>query len=227
MGPGVLTLSCLLALAAGAADIDLTLTPGAGPREAGLKTADLVLRLDDPDTAVRRGAFKALAAEFSARTFSNDVLPPLRKGLTDPDAAIRRDAAFSLAGIASKVYMSSGSAAAPVFGRKVIVDFSRDAELRAALLEAMRSPDPKVRKYAPLVLGLAFPKAADIEAALAARWAVETSTPARQNIVVAVSRAGYSSESSKGLLNEALRDPDRVVRIRARRALKRLGAMPR
>ena len=226
MGSVVFSLSLVLALACGAADIDLMLTPGAAPRDAALKTADLVLRLADADPAVRREAFKTVAAEFSARTFSNDVLPPLRKGLTDPDAAIRRDAGFALAGIASKVYMSSGSATSSVFGRKVVVDFTQDAELRAALLEGTRSPDPKVRKYAPLALGLAYPKSPDIEAALAAQWAVETSTPARQNIVVAVSRARYASEGSRALLDEALRDPDRVVRIRARRALKRLGAAP-
>lgn len=227
MAPPLYALALLLAVPAGAADVVLSLTPGASPREAPLKTSELVSRMGDADPGVRRGAFKTVAAEFSARTFTNDVLAPLRKGLSDPDAAIRRDAAFSLAGIASKVYLSSASATAEAFGRKVLVDFSQDAALRAALLEGLSSPDPKVRKYAPLVLGLAFPRAPDIESALAARWAVETSTPARQNIVVAVSRAGYSSESSRALLTEALRDGDRVVRVRARRALKRLGVKPR
>lgn len=219
-----LLLATAFAAPGAVADLDLTLTPAPARREDPAKTAELVARLGSSDPAARKAAFRSIATEYSARTFPPGVLGPLAAGLSDHDGGIRRDAAFSLAGLASKVYISSRSRDGSAFGRDVAVDFSQEPGVRSALIAGLASADPEVRRYSPLALGMAFGAEPEIESALLSRWKVKKEKPARRNIVVALGKGGYRSEGTVALLKEAVDDPDRVVRIRARRALKRLGA---
>lgn len=210
MNPVVVCL--IMALAALRASADVIEVQAPPKKASSIETGVLVARLSGREAAARRKAFKTVAAEYDLRAFPNAVLAPLRAGLSDRDPAVRRDAAFALAGLASKVSVSTAA-----------VDFSSDPSLRPALLAGLASPDAKVRTYIPLVLGLAYPAAPDIEAALAARFSVEAATAARRNVVAVVGRVGYSSPESLAMLKAAASDPDHVVRTRARRALGRVA----
>lgn len=192
--------------------------------------------VSDPDVVVRRRALLALARMRRA-----EGLAPLRTALGDEDPEARQLALFALGQIEPAAHRDAEEVLRTFLGTSPPAADRRAAVLalgkvgseasEPALLEALESPEPRLREAAAKALGLLVmrgspPRAAPL-APLVPRLD-DTDAKVRRAAAFAFSRGAVPSGPDLGALSAALEkrlrtDEDPEVRIMAGRALAHVG----
>jgi cyclophilin family peptidyl-prolyl cis-trans isomerase/HEAT repeat protein len=190
----------------------------------------------DPDVVVRRRALLALA-----RVRRAEGLAPLRGRLTDEDPEVRQIALFAIGTIEAAAHRDAeeviqaflGTAPSPADRRAAVLALGKvgSSASEAVVLEALESPEPRLRSAAARALGfLAMrldPPAEGPIPSLVPRLE-DTSADVRLAAAFALSRGARPSDATAtavtATLEKLLRaDPNPEVRIMAGRALAHLG----
>ena len=226
------------------ADQGLATVPGAGqlPTLARIEDSRRMTRpvfermVKDPDVVVRRRAVLALARMRRA-----EGLAPLRSALDDADEEVRTTALFAIGNIEASAHdeaeevvtaflAGSPTAADRRAAVSALGNIGSDAS-EPLLLEALESPEPRLRAAAAKALGLTAmrgePPQAPPAASLAPRLTDEDSQ-VRLAAAFAFSRgarpADATAEAVTATLEKLFRsDPEPEVRIMAGRALSNIG----
>lgn len=195
----------LIAIPAKAAEKpDINLNPG--------RTAQ---GLASSDVATRRAAIHQFVDSLdtsAVKEYGDDLLPVIFLSIKDSDQEVRYYGLSAARMLSHAVVLSKQSKDGQIFGRKVTLDFRKEARLEALLRKAAADSDPRIRTCAVSVLAKGYPPTPQNEELLVKLSGTEKHPQVRREIVDGIGVGKYSSKGSERVLTTMLDDKSQDVK---------------
>lgn len=171
--------------------------------------------LANSDVVARRAAIHQFVDSLdtsAVKEYGDDLLPVIFSSLKDSDPEVRYYGFSAARMLAHAVVLSKQSKDGQIFGRKVTLDFRKEARLEALLRKAASDSDPRIRTCAVSVVAKGYPPTPQNEEFLAKLSETEKHPQVRREIVDGIGVGKYSSKGTERVLTTMLEDKSQEVK---------------